>query len=68
MAYSFRLEHTDRELCIRFNGLVPLAYGLNDQTLKHQVHEAATTVLQRQTEDGWIGPEQETESRNIWGR
>lgn len=37
-----------------FNGLVPLAYGLNDDTLKSQVQDAANYVLQHQANDGWL--------------
>lgn len=37
-----------------FNGLVPLAYGLNDDTLKRQVQDAANYVLQHQADDGWL--------------
>lgn len=36
-----------------FNGLVPLAYGLNDDVLKSQVQDAANYVLQHQGADGW---------------
>ncbi|KAI1335079.1 hypothetical protein F5Y15DRAFT_409353 [Xylariaceae sp. FL0016] len=52
-----------------FNGLVPLAYTLGDESLKAQVTEAAKTVLDLQTEGGWLGPEDHLgEPRNLWGR
>lgn len=50
------------------NGLVPLAYGLDDQRLKDQVHESTEYVLQHKVApDGWIGPEKGG-YRLLWAR
>ncbi|KAI9792652.1 MAG: hypothetical protein M1835_007713 [Candelina submexicana] len=51
-----------------FNGLVPLAYGLDDERLKTQVQTAVDYILEHQAEDGWIGPEKTKQDRHLWGR
>ncbi|KAF2725282.1 hypothetical protein K431DRAFT_336291 [Polychaeton citri CBS 116435] len=50
-----------------YNGLVPLAYHLDDDRLKEQVHSATQYVIDHQQEDGWLGVETGTQ-RNFWAR
>ncbi|KAJ5273719.1 hypothetical protein N7478_008844 [Penicillium angulare] len=51
------------------NALVPLAYTLQDDRLKDQVHTIVDEVLSRTQSDGWIGPETlESGERMIWAR
>jgi hypothetical protein len=51
-----------------FNGLVPLAFGLGDPTLKKQVKTFLDYILDHQQEDGWLGPETTPQTRGLWGR
>jgi hypothetical protein len=51
------------------NGIVPLAYSLNDARLKTQISTAVNYVLSHQYEDGWLGPEaKDSGLRNLWAR
>ncbi|KAE9395504.1 hypothetical protein BT96DRAFT_922785 [Gymnopus androsaceus JB14] len=51
-----------------FNALVPLAYTLNDERLKEQVHQIASSIIANQLDDGWIGPETDPNTRTFWAR
>jgi len=50
-----------------FNGIVPLAYGLENSRLMNQVKNITSIVISRQQSDGWIGPEVGN-ARNFWAR
>ncbi|KAF1815284.1 hypothetical protein P152DRAFT_391965 [Eremomyces bilateralis CBS 781.70] len=50
-----------------FNGIVPLAYSLDDERLKIQIHGAVSFITAHQAADGWLGPETGTR-RNFWAR
>lgn len=51
------------------NGLVPLAYTLQDGRLKDQVSTVVDAILDRIQPDGWIGPETiDSGQRMIWAR
>jgi len=50
-----------------FNGLVPLAYGLNDDRLMRQVLDTSDYITSHQQKDGWLGPEP-VGKRDLWAR
>ncbi|KAI4119609.1 MAG: hypothetical protein LQ345_000514 [Seirophora villosa] len=49
------------------NGLVPLAYALDDDRLKRQTDNVVHYILNHQQSDGWLGPEAPAD-RDLWGR
>ncbi|KAI5306846.1 hypothetical protein KEM56_006825 [Ascosphaera pollenicola] len=51
-----------------YNGIVPLAFGLDDDRLKGQARAFLDYILSHQAEDGWIGPEKTAKTRGIWAR
>jgi hypothetical protein len=51
-----------------FNGIVPLAWSLDDDRLKAQAKKFLDYVIDHQYEDGWLGPEKTRNERVIWGR
>lgn len=51
-----------------YDGVVPLAYLLNDQRLIDHVINSTDYLLNHQHEDGWLGPEHDLRRRNFWGR
>jgi hypothetical protein len=51
-----------------FNGIVPLAFTLDDDRLKDQAREFLDYVIDNQYEDGWLGPEATRQERCIWAR
>ncbi|KAF7589543.1 hypothetical protein BBP40_004166 [Aspergillus hancockii] len=51
-----------------YNGIVPLAYLLDDKRLKAQANQFLNYVLSHQAEDGWLGPETTKETRGLWAR
>lgn len=51
-----------------FNGLVPLAFGLDDPRIHKQVQYYLDYVLDHQQKDGWLGFETTRQTRGIWAR
>jgi hypothetical protein len=51
-----------------FNGIVPLAYALDDDELKTVVKSSIDYIFANQQSDGWIGPEKTPQTRFFWPR
>ncbi|VDC01870.1 unnamed protein product [Peniophora sp. CBMAI 1063] len=52
-----------------FNGAVPTAFLMDDDTIKSQAQAFLDWVLDHQDETGWLGPEvNTTKPRYLWGR
>lgn len=50
------------------NGLVPLAFAVDQPELLDAVNAQIEYVLLTQDADGWLGPEDDLSRRNFWGR
>lgn len=51
------------------DGLVPLAYLLDDPALKARVRKAIDAILERQQPDGWLGPKGDSQNHkpyDVW--
>ncbi|MHC4637109.1 MAG: beta-L-arabinofuranosidase domain-containing protein [Planctomycetota bacterium] len=49
------------------DGVIPLAYTLDDPALKKKVGTYVETILERQHEDGWLGPKDDNLSKfDLW--
>ncbi|KAK5085718.1 hypothetical protein LTR05_005006 [Lithohypha guttulata] len=50
------------------NGLVPLAFAVNNPQVLDAINRQISYVLLKQFPDGWLGPEADVSTRNFWGR
>jgi uncharacterized protein len=48
------------------DGVVPLAYLLEDEALKARVVKYVDTIIRNQDEDGWIGPKEDSSQYDLW--
>ncbi len=51
-----------------FNGIVPLAFTLDDDRLKTQAKTFLDHQIDNQWDDGWLGPEKTRNERVLWAR
>ena len=52
-----------------YDGVVPLAYLLEDERLIGHVRNSTRYIFDNQQhDDGWLGPEDDPRRRNFWGR
>ncbi len=50
------------------NGIVPLAYQLNNPTLIALVNKYVDYILSNQQDDGWLGPDDEGDGNMYWSK
>ena len=50
------------------NGIVPLAYQLDDPTLKTMVDKYVLYILSHQSNDGWLGPDDSKDGNSYWSK
>ena len=64
--------HADGGLHERFpywlNGIVPLAYQLDDPTLKSMVEKYTSYILSHQSQSGWLGPDDSKDGNSYWSK
>lgn len=52
------------------DGVVPLAWLVNDETLQARIHRYIDAILARQSDSGWLGPrpEQDCQTMDLWSQ
>ena len=50
------------------NGFVPLAFQLNDQKLLDLVQQYVTYILDHQSDNGWLGPDDSKDGNAYWSK
>lgn len=50
------------------NGIIPLAYQLNNSSLVALVNKYVDYILSNQQEDGWLGPDDAEDGNMYWSK
>ena len=50
------------------NGIVPLAYQLDDPQLKAMVEKYISYIMDHQSDDGWLGPDDNKDGNLYWSK